>query len=121
MVQRFIRIFFRGAVGLTVVLVMAAAYQVQAAPTPDHSGFRPLANSDQSEKLLLAQKTEPAKQKQPCPPPKEPEQLKSVEPPQPQPEQMQKRSRIILDEPQKAGTKKIGGQTIRAKGTPGEE
>jgi hypothetical protein len=121
--QHLIRIFLRGAVSLTAILVMTAAFQVQAAPTPDHSNLSPLANSHQSVKLLLAQKTEPAKDKQlsPCPSPPPPDQkTRTLEkPPSPQMERMDKS--VIRDEPQKAGTKKIGGQTIRAKETPGEE
>jgi hypothetical protein len=116
-----IRIFLRGAVSLMAILVMTAAFQIQAAPTPDHSSLSPLINSHQSVKLLLAQKTEPAKDKQPSPSPPPPDQkIKTMgEPPCPQMERMEKS--VIRDEPQKAGTKKIGGQTIRAKETPGEE
>jgi hypothetical protein len=119
--RQFTRIFFKGVVGLTA-LIMAAAIPVQAASTPDQAGHLAGPNALESGLVLLAQNTEPPKEKQPspAPPPKEPKKLKTMgAPPSPQMERMEKS--VIRDEPGKAGTKKIGGQAIRAKETPGGE
>jgi hypothetical protein len=116
-----IRIFLRSALGLTALIVLAAAFQVQA--TSDHSGLMPEAKAQQPGVVLLAQKTEPVKEKKPLPvePAQEPKQLKTMgTPPSPAMEKMDK-SVIRGTEPEKAGTKKLGGQTIRAKETPGGE
>jgi len=107
---------------LTAILVMVTALPVQAEPTPDHASMLAKPQALQSGTLLLAQKTEPVKEKQPspAPPPKEPKALKTMgTPPSPQMERMEKRG--LPDDPGKAGTKKIGGQAIRAKETPGGE
>ncbi len=120
--RHFIKNFLKGSVGLTATLIMALALSVQAAPTPDDACLLAGPQALQSGTLLLAQSTEPQKEKQPSPgpPPKEPKKLKTMgAPPRPQMERMEKS--VIRDEPQKAGTKKIGGQTIRAKETPGGE
>lgn len=118
-----IRIFLRGVLGLTALMVLAAAFQVQGAATPDHSGLMPVAKAQQPGVVLLAQKTEPVKEKKqpPVEPAQEPKQLKTMgTPPSPAMEKMDK-SVIRGTEPEKAGTKKLGGQTIRAKETPGGE
>ena len=120
--RQFMGIFLKGAVGLTATLLMAATVPVQAAATPDQAGLLAGPNVPKSGLVLLAQNTEPAKEKQPSPPapPKEPKKLKTMgAPPSPQMERMDKS--VIRDEPGKAGTKKIGGQAIRAKETPGGE
>jgi hypothetical protein len=120
--RHFIKIFLGGAVGLTAILVMAAALPVQAAPTPDHASMLAGPQALQPGTLLLVQNTEPAKEKHPspAPPPKEQKKLKTMgAPPDQQMERMEKS--VIRDEPEKAGTKKIGGQAIRAKETPGGE
>ncbi len=75
------------------------------------------------EPLLLAQQVEPEKAKAPSPESvlKKPEAAPTQVPPPRQPERMQRKSRSLgplEDEPAKAGTKKIGGQTIRAKDAP---
>ena len=115
----FMGVFLRRALGLMATLIMAAALPVQAAPAPDRTCLLAGANTPQSGLVLLAQNTEPPKEKQPSPatPVKEPKELKTMgAPPSPQMERMEKS--VTRDEPQKAGTKKIGGQTIRAKETP---
>jgi hypothetical protein len=113
----FMGIFLRRTMGLTAALIIAAAVPVQA-------GLLAGPNAPESGLVLLAQNTEPTKDKQPGPPPqppaKEPKKLKTMGgPPSPQMERMDKS--VIRDEPGKAGTKKIGGQAIRAKETPGGE
>ncbi|MFA4901917.1 MAG: hypothetical protein WC600_04150 [Desulfobaccales bacterium] len=120
--RHFMGIFFKGAVGLTAALIMAAALPVQAASTPDQASLSFGVNAAESGLVLLAQNTEPPKEKQPSPPPppKEQKELKTMgTPPCPQMERMEKRG--LPDDPEKAGTKKIGGQSIRAKETPGGE
>ncbi|MHB9073747.1 MAG: hypothetical protein ACYC6G_09495 [Desulfobaccales bacterium] len=119
--RHFMGIFLKGAAGLTATLIMAVALPVQAAPTPDQAGLLAGPNASESGLVLLAQNTEPPKEKQPCPPPpKEPKKMRTMgAPPSPQMERMEKS--VIRDEPAKAGTKKIGGQAIRAKETPGGE
>ncbi len=121
MMRHFMGISLKGWVGLTAILLMATALPVQA-PTPDQASILIGPKAPQARVLLLAQNTEPSKEKQPCPapPPKEPKELKTMgAPPRPQMERMGKG--VGRDEPQRAGTKKIGGQTIRAKETPGGE
>jgi hypothetical protein len=111
--RQFMRIFDKVPLTLAAVVVLLAAVPVQA--TPAVSGPGP---------LLLAQKAEPKPEKAPCcptPPPKEPGPTKSMAPPPPQMEQM--RTRGIkpgnpLEGPAASGTKKMGGQTIRAKEAP---
>lgn len=119
----FMGIFLKGAVALTATWVMATALPVQAAPSPGQAGLLTEANAPQSGLVLLAQNTEPPKEKQPPqpPPPKEPKKMKTMGPQMERMEQPAPRSIIMPDEPQKAGTKKIGGQAIRAKETPGGE
>jgi hypothetical protein len=119
--RQFMGISFKAAVGLTATLIMAAL-PVQAASTPDQASLPFGVNAPQSGVVLLAQNTEPAKEKQPSPPPppKEQKKMKTMgAPPSPQMERMEKS--VVRDEPGKAGTKKIGGQAIRAKETPGGE
>lgn len=118
----FMGVFPRKALGLMATLIMAAALPVQAAPASDQTCLLAGANAPQSGLVLLAQNTEPPKEKQPCPPPppKEPKKLRTMGP-QPCPEMAPMEKSVIRDEPGKAGTKKIGGQAIRAKETPGGE
>ena len=111
--SRFSKDFLKAAMGLTSALLLVIALQAQAAT----------GEVIKSGALLLAQKAEPEKAKTLCPEPspKKPGQPKSMERPQPQPEQMQRKIRTMgpmRDEPEQAGTKKIGGQPIRAKETP---
>jgi hypothetical protein len=115
-------IFLKGAVGLTAALVMTTTLQVQAAPAPDQSSLLVMTNAPQSGVVLLAQNIEPPKEKQPgtTPTPNEPKKLRTMGP-QPRPEMAPMEKSVIRDEPGKAGTKKIGGQAIRAKETPGGE
>lgn len=123
--RHFMEIFLRGAVGLTATLLMATALPVQAGPTPDQASLLAGPQTLQSGTLLLAQNTEPQKEKQPAPAPtpKEPKKMRTMGPQQPQerPQMERMEKSVIRDEPEKAGTKKIGGQTIRAKETPGGE
>ncbi len=115
----FIQSFLKGALGLTAALVMAATLPVQAAPTPGQASLLFMTDAPQTGVLLLAQNTEPPKEKQPSPPPpsKEPKKMRTGVPqPCPQMERMDKS--VIRDEPGKAGTKKFGGQAIRAKEDP---
>jgi hypothetical protein len=115
----FMGAFLKKAMGLTAILLMATAFPVQAAPTLDQASLLFVSNTSQARALLLAQNTDQSKEKQPspAPPPKEPKTMKPMgAPPRPQMERMEKR--VIRDEPGKAGTKKIGGQTIRAQETP---
>ena len=109
--------------GLTATLLMATVLPLQATPPPDQASLLAGPEATQSRVILLAQNAEPQKEKQPSPktpPPKEPKKLKTMgSQPSPQMERMEKS--VIRDEPAKAGTKKIGGQTIRAKETPGGE
>ncbi|MHB8156925.1 MAG: hypothetical protein ACYDEQ_05975 [Desulfocucumaceae bacterium] len=103
----------KAAIGLTAVLFLAVTL------TPGLV----MAGVGTPEPLLLAQQSQPEKIQAPGPESvlKKPETPKAAAPPQAQPEQMQKKIRSMgpmEDEPAKAGTKKIGGQTIRAKDTP---
>ena len=105
--RHFMGIFLKGAVGLTATLVMATALPVQAAPTPDQASLLAGPNAPQSGAVLLAQNTEPPKEKQPspAPPPKEPKALKTMgAPPSPQMERMEKS--VIRDEPAKGRDQK---------------
>lgn len=122
MMWQFMGFFLRGAVGLAAILLLATAIPVQAGPTPDQARLLAETQALPSGTVLLAQNAEPQKEKPPAPapPPQEPKKLKTMGPqPSPQMERMEKS--VIRDEPEKAGTKKIGGQTIRAKETPGGE
>lgn len=115
-------IFLRRAMGLTATLILATALPVQAAPAPDQAVLHNGSNASQTGTLLLAQAPESPQEKPSIPPapPKEQKKLKTMGvPPPPQMERMEKS--VIRDEPGKAGTKKLGGQTIRAKETPGGE
>lgn len=114
-------IFLKGVVGLTATLIMAATFSVQAAPTSDQARLTTNHQVLQSENLILAQKAEAQKEKQPSElaPQKEEKKLKTMGvPPCPEMERMEKG--LGRDMPQKAGTKKLGGQAIRAKETPAE-
>jgi hypothetical protein len=109
----FIKDFLKAALGLTMAIFLAIALQPQIAA----------GEVIKSGAFLLAQKTdqEKAPAPSPTPLPQKPGKSKSLEPPQSQPEKMQRRTRGIGplgDEPERAGTKKIGGQSIRAKETP---
>jgi hypothetical protein len=116
----FMGIFLRRALGLTATLIMTAAVPVQAAATPHQASLSYGLNAPESGLVLLAQNTEPPKEKQPPSPPKEPKKMRPMgAPPSPQMERMEKS--VIRDEPGKAGTKKLGGQAIRAKETSGGE
>lgn len=103
----------KAAIVLTAAIFLATTLQARVAP----------AEVIKPGPLLLAQKVEPEKAKAPIPesPPQKPEQPKSMERPQVQPEQMQRKTRSLgpmSDEPERAGTKKMGGQSIRAKENP---
>jgi hypothetical protein len=105
--------FFKVVLGLTVAIFMGIALLAQTA----------ISEVIKPGVILLAQKTdqEKAQAPSPAPSPQKPEKAKSLELPQPQPEKMQMRTRgkgPLGDEPERAGTKKIGGQAIRAKETP---
>jgi hypothetical protein len=104
--------FLKVALGLTSATVLLFALQ---APAIAGKVTKPGV-------VLLAQNNEPLKEKQPSPAtpakePREPKELKTLEaPPSPQMERMEKS--VIRDEPKRSGTKKIGGQAIRAKEAP---
>jgi hypothetical protein len=111
--SRFSKDFFKVALGLTSAIFLVTTLQIRIATA---EVVKPRA-------LLLAQKAEPETAKTPCPAtlPQKPAQPKAVERPQPQPERMERKIRTMgpmRDEPERAGTKKIGGQAIRAKETP---
>jgi len=110
---RFLKNFFKVALGLTSAMLLIIAPQAQVATG---EVIKPGG-------VFLVQNTEPAKEKQPCPvpPPQEQKKLKTMGPQMERMERSVPRSVIIRDEPEKAGTKKIGGQAIRAKETPGGE
>lgn len=103
----------KATAALSSVLFLTACMQVQAAG----------AGASKGGGELLAQKVEPEKGKAPIPvpPPSKPEQHRVREQPQPQMEKMPRRTRSLgsmSDDVEKAGTKKIGGQSIRAKDNP---
>jgi hypothetical protein len=103
----------KAAMGLIAVLFLVTGLQAPAAT----------AGVSKPGPLLLAQKVDQEKAKAPIPesPPQKPEMPKSMKRPRPQPGQMQRRTRSLGHrpyEPERAGTKKIGGQPIRAKDTP---
>jgi hypothetical protein len=110
---RFVKIFFKVALGLTSVVSLLIPLQVQAVA---HETIKPGA-------VLLAQSAEP--QKEPTKSPvtaggQEEEKLKQ-EKLKEQEIQMKKqapKTRGLQQPPAAAGTKKIGGQAIRAKEFP---
>jgi|GEM_PF-6972639 hypothetical protein len=110
---KFMSLFIKTALCLTAALFLITALHPRVVT----------AGVSKPEPLLLAQKAEPEKAKTPigeCPPPK-PELPQPKERPQQQPEKMERKARS-LDlkdlEPERAGTKKIGGHPIRAQETP---
>jgi hypothetical protein len=130
--RQVIRIFLRRTLTLTATMAMAAALQAQAAMPSGGWGTQaaaeqylthwitiPAAKHMQPRAFLLAQNPEAPKEKQPSatPPPNKP-QSKSMEQACPLIERKDGKSAILRDEPERAGTKKIGGQTIRSKETP---
>ncbi len=141
--RQFLKILLKGALGLTAATVMVAVVQAQAGPTPDRwasesdsvtrgtvMGDRdgvqrwPAVRTPHPGTFLLAQNAESLKEKpvSPAPPPEEPKKLrKRAAPPPPHMEKKASESPMIPDEMERSGTKKIGGQTIRAKETPGGE
>jgi hypothetical protein len=105
--------FIKVALGLTAAIFLATTLQAGVA----------MAKVSKPGPLLLAQKVEPEKAKASIPesPPQKPEMPKAMKRPRPQPGQVQRRTRSMgprPDELERAGTKKIGGQPIRAKDTP---
>ncbi len=114
--SRFIKNLLRASLDLILAIILVTTLQVPVTT----------AGLSNPGVLLLAQKAEQEKAKAPNPEtlPKKPEAPKSMKQPQPQPEQMHRKTRSmgpIIDEPASAGTKKIGGQPIRAQETPREE
>ena len=112
---QFMSRYLKAAIGLTAVLFLAGTLHPQVVT----------AGVSKPGPLLLAQKAEPEKAKAPSPESvlKKPEAA-PAQVPQPQPERMQKQIRSMgpmEDAPAKAGTKKLGGQTIRAKDAPKSE
>jgi hypothetical protein len=107
--------FIKAAISLTPDLILAATLQARMAT----------AGVSKPGSILLAQEFEQEKAKNPAPqysPPKS-ELGKSMKR-APQPEHMHRKTRSLgplKDEPERAGTKKIGGHTIRAKETPNGE
>jgi hypothetical protein len=137
--RQFLKILVKGVLGLTAATAMVAVVQAQAAPIPDRAGDSGsvtrgggLGDRDgvqewpgvvaPSGAFLLAQNVEPPKEKSvsPASSPKKAKARRSMPPP-PQMERSAPGSPMIPDEPERSGTKKIGGQTIRAKETPGGE
>ena len=112
--RKFASILAKLAPSLTAVVVLTAALQAQTAPTASVAG-----------PLLLAQSAEPKKEPAPNPTPPKPEpgQSKSMAPPpSPRMEKMEEgdmKKRVgPKPMPEASGTKKMGGQTIRAKEAP---
>jgi hypothetical protein len=101
-----------------VITIVAAIFLITWLSAPASA-----AGDCRSANLVLAQGVEPTKAAPPAsevtPAPAKPPQ--PVMPPQPQPEQMQRKSRGLghgNDDLERAGTKKIGGEVIRAKEIP---
>jgi hypothetical protein len=109
----FSKAFLKAALGLTAAIFLLTTLQTSMAA----------AEVVKPGSLLVAQKAEPETAKTPPPAtlPQKPAPPKAVEQPQCQPERMERKTRSMgpmRDEPERAGTKKLGGQTIRAKETP---
>jgi hypothetical protein len=111
--SRFIQDLVKAVLGLTAATLLLTTFQVRLAD----------AGVVGSGGVLLTQKAEQEKVQTPSPEPlpQKPPQPAPMEPRQPQMEHMQRKTRSLgpmIDEPAKAGTKKIGGQPIRAKEAP---
>jgi hypothetical protein len=120
------KIMIRGMLGLLAVTVMAGVVQVQAAAMETRNGVEVNSVFSQTElavrgpqagEYLLAQTTEHRAVK-PVPPPTspaEPKKLRKRAAPPPAMERTGSKSMEMGDDLERAGTRKLGGQTIRAK------
>jgi hypothetical protein len=124
--RQFLKILIRGALVLTAVTVMLTTVQAQAAPINDQDQVQrwPAVTDSQPATFLLAQNAETLKQKppSPAPSPNEPKKFrKRAAPPPAQMERQDSKSPVFGDDPERAGTKKLGGQIIRGQEGPGGE
>jgi hypothetical protein len=139
--RQIIRAFLGGAAGLTAIMLMASTVQVEAAPTGDQWSCKPgggsvydgrygltlpTASTPESQPIFLAQNTSTKKEQSPGAPPTPPAEksLRTMSPAPPPIKRMEEKAGkglTINDEPERAGTKKLGGQAIRAKEGPAGE
>jgi hypothetical protein len=111
--QHFLRILLSSALGLTAVTAQGDWVQ----RWPEMRAMPPAT-------FLLAQNAETLKQKppSPAPSPNEPKRFrKRAAPPPAQMERQDSKSPVFGDDPERAGTKKLGGQIIRGQEGPGGE
>ena len=120
--RQLLKILLKGALGLTAVTVMVTT--AQAAPINDRDQVQnwPAVTASPPQAFLLAQNAEPVKAKPapPAPSPKKARAPRDMDAPSPQMERHDSKS-VISDEPERAGTKKLGGQIIRSQEAPGGE
>lgn len=111
--QHFLRILLSGALGLTAVTAQGNWVQ----RWPEMMAVSPAT-------FLLAQNPETLKEKpaSPTPSPNEPRKFRKKAAPPPAPmERQDSKSPAFGDDPERAGTKKLGGQIIRGQEGPGGE
>ena len=141
--RQFLRILSLSGLTLTALLVLGVAVQAPAAPPPDRWVGQPsrltqagvtgqgywvqrllVKRAVPPGAFLLAQQPETLKQKPAAPAPSsnEPRKFRKKAAPPPAPmERQDSKSPVFGDDPERAGTKKLGGQIIRGQEGPGGE
>lgn len=124
--RQFLRILSRSALGLTTLTVMLTTVQAPVTPINDQDRVQTCSavTASPPATFLLAQNPETLKEKPaaPAPSPNEPRKLRKRAAPPPAPmERQDSKSPVFGDDPERAGTKKLGGQIIRGQEGPGGE
>jgi hypothetical protein len=122
--RQFLKILIRGALVLTAVTVMLTTVQAPAAPINDQDRVQrwSAVTAPPPGVFLLAQNPETLKEKpaSPAPSPTGPRKFrKKAAPPPAQMERQDSKSSVFGNDPERAGTKKLGGQIIRGQEGPG--